>query len=59
MQAMPSSDTQYKPLPDSLAPKPICCKFSKEVDAWLRERPDRSEFIRAAVDAARAAALAP
>ena len=34
---------------EPLAVKPICVRFSASVDALLRERPDRSGFIRRAV----------
>ena len=49
---VPSSDTQFKPQDESLDPKAICCKFDRDTAAKLRAMPDRSAFIRQAVEQA-------
>jgi|GEM_PF-3402033 len=51
---MPREASQFKPKPEgeALAASPICAKFDRETDAFLRAHPDRSGFIRAAVAAA-------
>ena len=46
-------DAQKKPKHrEELAAKPIATRYPVDVDAYLRELPDRAEFIRQAVRAA-------
>ncbi len=43
---------------EPVADKPICVRFPRSIDEWLRRQPDRSEVIRAAVELYRSKATA-
>jgi hypothetical protein len=47
---MPREETQFRPVgAEPLAARSICCRLPQFLDDWLRQRPDRSAVIRAAL----------